>query len=132
MIEPPPLVLVVDDTDETRRLMRRALEHDQFRVVEAATGLDAVQAVAAVRPDVVVLDLGLPDISGLDVARRIRASATPGVAETILLACSASEQVEARASAIEAGCDAFESKPFDIRSFGGRVREVIAAGRRST
>jgi two-component system, OmpR family, phosphate regulon response regulator PhoB len=121
-----PLVLVVDDTPETRRLMRRVLERDGLRVVEAATGEEALRTIATEPPDLVVLDLRLPGMSGIDVARSVRRHPDPAVAEVVLLACSASIQPEVEADAIAAGCDAFEGKPFDIDGFGPRIRGLIA------
>lgn len=126
MTDLAPLVLVVDDTPETRRLMRRVLEADRFRVVEAGSGEDALRVIRAARPRIVVLDLRLPGMSGLDVAREVRANEDPGLAATAILACSASVQDEVRNEALEAGCDAFEGKPFAIATFAHRVREVIA------
>jgi CheY-like chemotaxis protein len=121
-----PLILVVDDMVETRRLMRRVLERGRFRVIEAGTGEEALRSIEMSRPELVVLDLRLPGMSGFDVARAVRASADPIVAATVLLACSASVQAEVRREAIEAGCDDFEGKPFDVRGFADRVRELIA------
>ena len=119
------LVLIVDDMPDTRRLMRRVLERDQIPVIEAATGEAAIEQIEAARPALVVLDLRLPGISGLDVARWVRRHPDPGVAGTLLLACSASVQPEIQRAAIEAGCDAFEGKPFDVRRFAGRIRALI-------
>jgi len=124
--EPLPLVLVVDDTPETRRLMRRVLERDRLRVIEAATGEEALERIVALRPAAVVLDLRLPAMSGFEVARRVRAHPDREIARTVLLACSASLQTEVIESALEAGCDAFEGKPFDVLTFAGRVRAVMA------
>jgi CheY-like chemotaxis protein len=121
-----PRVLVVDDTAETRRLMRRVLERARFLVVEAATGEDGLAAIRQDEPDAVVLDLRLPGISGFDVARAVRGDADPRVAATPILACSASVQAEVRREALEAGCDAFEGKPFDVRTFPDVVRGLIA------
>jgi CheY-like chemotaxis protein len=121
-----PLILVVDDMVETRRLMRRVLERGRFRVIEAGTGEEALRSIETSRPDLVVLDLRLPGMSGFDVARAVRASADPVVVATVLLACSASVQAEVRREAIEAGCDDFEGKPFDVRMFADRVRDLIA------
>src|SRR2546428_10143818 len=84
-----PLILVVDDTPETRRLMRRVLERDRLRVIEAATGEEALKAITRFRPALVVLDLRLPGIDGTEVARRVRAHPDPSIARTVLLACSA-------------------------------------------
>jgi CheY-like chemotaxis protein len=127
--ELPPLVLVVDDMPDTRRLMRRVLERDRLRVIEAGTGEEALRAIVASRPALVVLDLRLPGMSGLDVARAVRAHHDPVVADTVLLACSASVQPEIQAAAIGAGCDAFEGKPFDVSSFAPRIRALIEARR---
>ena len=131
MTERPPLILVVDDMVETRRLMRRLLERGGFRVIEATTGEEALRSIESGRPELVVLDLRLPGMSGFDVARAVRASADPIVAATVLLACSASVQAEVRREALDAGCDDFEGKPFDVRQFAERVRELIAQAGRS-
>jgi len=120
-----PLILVVDDTVETRRLMRRVLERGEMKVIEAETGAAALRAVATSRPDLVVLDLRLPGISGFDVARRIRSDPDPTIAATAILACSASVQAEVRREAIDAGCDAFEGKPFDVHTFVDRIRSLL-------
>jgi CheY-like chemotaxis protein len=119
-------VLVVDDMPETRRLMRRVLERARFSVVEAATGEAGLAAIRRDGPDAVVLDLRLPGISGFEVARAVRADPDPRVAATPILACSASVQAEVRREALDAGCDAFEGKPFDVRTFPDLIRGLIA------
>lgn len=124
-------VLVVDDMPETRRLMRRVLERARFVVTEAATGEAGLAAIRRDRPDAVVLDLRLPGISGFDVARAVRSDADPEIAGTPVLGCSASVQSEVRREALDAGCDAFEGKPFDIRTFPGVVEGLIAHRRPS-
>ena len=122
----PPLILIVDDVVETRGLMRRILERSAFRVIEAASGEEGLRAIEKDRPKLVVLDLRLPGISGFDVARAIRSNVDAAIAGTVLLACSASVQPEVQREAIEAGCNAFEGKPFDIFAFPERVRGLIA------
>jgi two-component system KDP operon response regulator KdpE len=128
--EPLPVILVVDDMVETRRLIRRVLERGRFKVIEAATGEDGLRAIETARPALVVLDLRLPRMSGFDVARAVRANPDPDIAATVLLACSASVQAEVRRQAIEAGCNDFEGKPFDVIAFPDRVRGLIAQHRR--
>jgi CheY-like chemotaxis protein len=118
-------VLVVDDMPDTRRLMRRVLESAGMTVLEAGSGEAAVEQIGTARPSLVVLDLRLPGMSGFDVARWVRAHHDRSVAETILLACSASVQPEIQREAIDAGCDAFEGKPFDIRGFAERIRTML-------
>lgn len=125
----PARVLVVDDMPETRRLMRRVLERAGMDVTEAETGEDGLATIRRDHPDAVVLDLRLPGISGFEVARAVRADPDPTVATTPLLACSASVQPEVRREALDAGCDAFEGKPFDIRAFPGVVSGLIARRR---
>jgi CheY-like chemotaxis protein len=120
-----PLILVVDDMADTRRLMRRVLERAGFQVVEAATGELAIEAIARERPALVVLDLRLPGMSGFDVARWVRQHDDPAIARTMLLACSASVQPEVQREAQDAGCDAFEGKPFDVGGFAGRIRQLL-------
>jgi CheY-like chemotaxis protein len=122
-------VLVVDDMPETRRLMRRVLERARFVVSEAATGEAGLAAIRREGPDAVVLDLRLPGMSGFDVARAVRADPDPGVAATPILACSASVQAEVRREALDAGCDAFEGKPFDIRTYPQHIEGLIAQRR---
>jgi CheY-like chemotaxis protein len=125
-----PLILIVDDMVETRRLMRRVLERSRFRVMEAGSGEDGLRAIETARPVLVVLDLRLPRMSGFDVARAVRSNSDPDVAATVLLACSASVNAGVQREAIDAGCNDFEGKPFDIVAFPERVRELIAQHRR--
>ena len=122
-------VLVVDDMPETRRLMRRVLERARFVVSEAATGEAGLAAIREDGPDAVVLDLRLPGMSGFEVARAVRADPDPAVAATPILACSASVQAEVRREALDAGCDAFEGKPFDVRTFPDLIRGLIGQRR---
>lgn len=122
---PRPLILVVDDMTATRRLMRRILERAGLRVTEADTGEAALRSIRHLKPDAVVLDLRLPGISGFDVARAVRADADGATATTPILACSASVQAEVRREALDAGCDAFAGKPFDIQGFADLMLGLI-------
>jgi CheY-like chemotaxis protein len=121
-----PLILVVDDTVDTRRLMRRVLERAGVRVAEAGTGPSALAAIRRIEPDAVVLDLRLPGMSGFDVARAVRSDPDGAIAATPILACSASVQAEVVREALAAGCNAFEGKPFDIHTFADIVLGLIA------
>jgi CheY-like chemotaxis protein len=121
-----PTILVVDDTSETRTLMRRLLVRAGMDVIEADSGEAAIRTIETSRPDLVVLDLRLPGISGFDVARWVRANPDPEIARTPLLACSASIQPEVQAEALEAGCDDFEGKPFDVPKFAGRIQDLLS------
>jgi CheY-like chemotaxis protein len=121
------VILVVDDVPETRRLMRRVLEREGLPVVEAADGVAAMASIESVRPRLVVLDLRLPGASGFDVARWVRAHPDRELARTVLLACSASVHAEAEREALDAGCDGFEGKPFEIRAFAARITGMLEA-----
>ncbi|HEY8800069.1 MAG TPA: response regulator [Candidatus Limnocylindrales bacterium] len=123
---PRSLILVVDDMVETRRLMRRVLERGGLRVIEANSGEAALRMAAHNRPALIVLDLRLPGISGFDVARKIRADPDRALAATPILACSASVQPDVRREALDAGCDAFEGKPFAIAGFADLIRGLIS------
>jgi CheY-like chemotaxis protein len=125
----PPRILVIDDMPETRRLMRRVLERASIAVSEAGSGEDGLAAIRAESPDAVVLDLRLPGMSGFDVARAVRADPDPSIATTPLLACSASVQAEVRREALDAGCDAFEGKPFDVHTFADLLLGLISQRR---
>jgi CheY-like chemotaxis protein len=125
-----PKILVVDDMPETRRLMRRVLERLSIDVIEADTGEAGLAAIRRDAPDAVVLDLRLPGMSGFAVARAVRSDPDPTIASTPLLACSASVQAEVRREALDAGCDAFEGKPFDIHTFPDLLLGLIAQRRR--
>lgn len=122
---PPPLILVVDDVPDTRRLMRRVLERAGLEVVEAGTGEAAIEVIERQRPALVVLDLRLPGMSGFDVARWVRAHADPEIARTVLLACSASVQPDVQREALEAGADAFEGKPFEVDAFSELIHSML-------
>jgi two-component system phosphate regulon response regulator PhoB len=124
-----PRVLIVDDMPETRRLMRRVPERARFVVTEAPTGDAGLAAIRQETPHAVVLDLRLPGMSGLEVARAVRADPDPAIATTPILACSASVQPEVRREALDAGCDAFEGKPFDVRTFADLIQGLIAQRR---
>jgi CheY-like chemotaxis protein len=102
-------VLIVEDHDDTRAAERLVLEEAGYVVAEASTGLDALALTLATRPRVVLLDMVLPGIDGMQLARMIRAD--PSTCTVGLLALSASCSPEDRANALRAGCDAFLSKP---------------------
>jgi CheY-like chemotaxis protein len=105
-------VLVAEDNDDIRSLLRVALEADGYRVVEAGDGGEVVERARRERPDVVLLDLSMPGADGLEAARRLRSSeVTKGVP---LIAVSANPAEEFREAALAAGCDCYVSKPIDF------------------
>ena len=102
----PRLVLVVDDDDMIRRLLRTVLEADEIEVVEARDGDAALHAVADLQPTVIVLDVMMPGLDGVEVCRRIDHER----AKVVML--TARDDPELERAAIAAGADAFLTKPF--------------------
>jgi two-component system KDP operon response regulator KdpE len=118
-----PLILVIEDDEATRVALRRDLTARTLEVVEAADGRSALRSWEARRPDLVLLDLGLPDMDGLRVLRRIRREAT-----TPVLVLSARDAEQSKIDALEAGADDYVTKPFSTGELQARIR---AAMRRS-
>ena len=113
-------VLIVDDEPEILRLVRDYLERAGFVVVTAANGTDALREFSRRRPDLVVLDLTLPETDGLDVARALRRS---GDVPIIMLTARTGEAD--RVAGLELGADDYVTKPFSARELVARVRAVM-------
>jgi two-component system, cell cycle response regulator DivK len=106
---PQPLVLIVDDVRDNREGYAEYLRFRGFRVLEAATGQEAIDKALQCQPDVIVLDMRLPDIDGTEVSRRLRGA--EGLERTTIVAVSACVSHADVGAAIESGCDSFLSKP---------------------
>ncbi len=122
---PAPLALIVEDERAMVRFLRAALSSHGFRVAEAATGEEALRQAATRAPDVVVLDLGLPDLDGLEVTRRLREwSQVP------IVVVSARGRESDKIRALDAGADDYVTKPFGVGELMARVRVALrhAAG----
>ncbi len=118
-------VLVVEDEKDIAELISRTLEREGYGVIAASTGEDALEFLQTKKPQVVVLDLMLPGIQGLEVCKRIRAN--PEHANTPILIISARNTEVDRVLGLEMGADDYISKPFSLREF---VARVGAAARR--
>jgi two-component system KDP operon response regulator KdpE len=115
-----PLVLVVEDERTMVRLLKAALTSHGYRVVEASSGEEALRQAATRAPDVVVLDLGLPDLDGLEVTRRLREwSAVP------IVVVSARGQEGDKIKALDAGADDYVTKPFSVGELLARMRVAL-------
>jgi two-component system KDP operon response regulator KdpE len=113
-------VLVVDDENSIRRYLRTALTAQGFTVYEAASGEEAVNAVLNNRPDIIILDLGLPDFDGIEVTRRLREwSQTP------IIILSVREAENDKIAALDAGADDYLTKPFGTGELMARMRVVM-------
>lgn len=114
-----PVVLIVDDEIQVRRLLRVTLEGSGYRVLEASDGQSGLSEVAMQRPDVVLLDLGLPDSSGISVLQRLREwSDVPVIILTVL------DSDQDKVEALDAGADDYVTKPFSIPELLARIRVV--------
>lgn len=120
MAEGGPRVLVVDDEPAIRRLLRTSLTALGCTVYEAAGGSEALHAVTAHRPDVLVLDLGLPDMDGSEVLRRLRSwSSLP------VIVLSVRDEEPIKVAALDAGADDYLTKPFGVEELMARIRVVL-------
>ena len=115
-----PLVLVVDDDLPIRRFLRAGLESSGYRLVEAERGADALREAATRSPDLVLLDLGLPDMDGFEVVRRLREWSQVPV---IVLSARGQEQDKIRA--LDAGADDYVTKPFAMGELHARIRAAL-------
>ena len=113
-------VLVVDDENAIRRYLRTALTAQGFTVYEASNGQETLNAVIEHRPDVIILDLGLPDFDGIEVTRRLREwSNTP------IIILSVREAEQDKIAALDAGADDYLTKPFGTGELMARMRVVM-------
>jgi two-component system KDP operon response regulator KdpE len=120
-------VLVVDDELGILRAVQTNLGRHEFRVDTASTGSDALEAYGRLHPDLVLLDLGLPDMDGLDVIRSIRQRAS-----TPIVVLSAREAERDKVTALELGADDYLTKPFGVNELLARVRVALRHAARPT
>jgi two-component system, cell cycle response regulator DivK len=118
--QPGPLVLIVDDNEQNAKLARDVLRAAGFRTIEAVTGADAVARATADRPNLVLMDIRLPDMDGAAVARQLkgdpRTAGIPVVALTALASHNAGDWL------VDAGFDGYLEKPIRVREFPDEVR----------
>ena len=123
---PAPRVLVTDDEDNIRFLLDAALRHFGFDVVLAANGREALGAVADEKPDLIVLDVMLPDLDGFEVCRRLRAD---GIRVPVLF-LTARDGTEEKVRGLTLGGDDYVTKPFSLEEVVARVRAILPPGER--
>ena len=117
-------VLLVEDTEDNRMMMRRLLELSGYRVSEAVNGAEAVRAAEQEAPNIILMDLSLPVIDGLAATRRIRQ--LPDMAEVPIIAVSAHDTADFHAEALAAGCDAYVTKPIDYSELEDLISDLTA------
>src|SRR3954447_11581518 len=119
-----PTILLVDDEDAVRKLLAFPLEKDGYSVVQAADGLEALELFAAHDVDLVVLDIMLPRLDGLEVTKRLRATSTV----PIIMLTARDDELD-KVIGLELGADDYITKPFSIREFRSRVRALLRRAR---
>src|SRR5215471_8941101 len=120
-------VLIVEDEPDTAELIRRALARsDELEPHVATSGEEALAAVAGLPPDLVVLDLNLPGISGVEVCRALRAR--PETAAVLIIVLTARTSEDDRVAGFDAGADDYMTKPFSLRELRARIRALLRRG----
>jgi two-component system, OmpR family, KDP operon response regulator KdpE len=126
MTETAANIVLIEDDRPIRRYVRGALESEAMRVLEAGTGKEGLAMIVAARPDLVIVDLGLPDIDGLDVIRQLRCWCSVPV-----VVLSARTREEDKVTALDAGADDYVTKPFGIAELLARIRAQLRRHDRS-
>jgi two-component system KDP operon response regulator KdpE len=120
MARPAPLILLIEDEPQMRRFLRAALGAQDYRLVEATTARDGLAQAASRNPDIVLLDLGLPDRDGLEVTRELRQwSAAP------IIVLSARHREPDKVEALDLGADDYLTKPFGVEELLARIRVAL-------
>lgn len=120
-------VLLVEDNDDNRTIYSTILGHYGYQVIEAENGLEGVRAAGAHHPDLVVMDISLPVMDGLEATRRIRSD--PKTADIPVLAVTAHAREVDRRAAIEAGCSEYLTKPVEPRRLVAEVDRMLGLHR---
>jgi two-component system KDP operon response regulator KdpE len=117
---PEPVIVLIEDEPQIRRFLRATLGGQGYRLYEVTTGADALIEVAQRQPDVVILDLGLPDMDGIEVIRRLREWSTAPI-----IVLSARGQERDKVMALDAGADDYVAKPFSAGELLARIRVAL-------
>lgn len=127
--QPSLKVLVVDDEENIQELIRLGLRYEGFQVESAADGLEGISAAQRLNPDLVILDLMLPGIDGLEVCRRLRAN--PTTQDVPILMLTAKDEVRDRVTGLDTGADDYLTKPFEFDELVARVRAILRRQQRT-
>jgi DNA-binding response OmpR family regulator len=118
-------LLIVDDEDGVRALVRMTLDNGTYQIIEASEGLEALDLAREYHPDLVLLDVMLPDVSGMDVCRKIKDD--PDLASTTVVMLTARAQTSDVGDAEEAGADGYFTKPFSPIALTRKVESILGA-----
>jgi len=117
-------ILVVEDQADNRRILRDLLVNAGYELIEAESGEEAISAVTARRPDLILMDIQLPVIDGYEATRRIRSN--PELKSAPIIPVTSYALAGDEAKALDAGCSAYVTKPFSPRALLARVQEQLA------
>ncbi|HYN85386.1 MAG TPA: response regulator [Pyrinomonadaceae bacterium] len=120
---PNPTVLVVEDYEDSRFTMRIGLEEQGFRILEASDGEQAIEIALRERPAVILMDLSLPGLDGLEATSIIRSN--PEMRDTPIVAVTAHIEADYRAKALAAGCNAYVTKPIDFSFLNDLIKNLL-------
>ncbi len=127
MTEDKELILLIEDEPQMRRFLRITLQGHGYRLVEAGTAQEGLMQATTRNPDIVLLDLGLPDLDGLEVTKRLREWT-----QTPIIVISAREQEQDKVKALDAGADDYLTKPFSAGELMARIRVALRHAARQT
>jgi two-component system cell cycle response regulator DivK len=116
-------ILYIEDNHENRLLVRRILEAEGYSMIEATDGPTGLEAAAQMQPDLILLDINLPEIDGYDLARRFRN--TPGLQQVPILAITANVMKGDRERTLNSGCDGYIQKPIDVDRLPQQIRTAL-------
>src|SRR5256885_15278895 len=125
-VEMPPVILVVEDNERNLKLLRDVLEYAGYDVRVARTGEDAITLAVKEPPDLVLMDLQLPGIDGMEALRRLRDS--PRTVDIPVVAVTAQAMKQDRERALDAGFNGYVEKPISVRAFPDQVRRFLSGG----
>ena len=123
-------ILIVEDNEKNMKLVRDILQHQGHTTLEAVTGTDGVRIAREAKPDLVLMDIQLPDIDGIAALRQIRAD--PLLDAVPVLAVSASVMPDEQQKIVTSGFDAFITKPINLKQFRDTVKRFLTQGRRAS
>lgn len=123
---PMPTILLVEDNELSMDLMVRSLQREGYQTITACNGRDAVGLAGSDHPDLILMDLSIPEIDGWEATRRIKAD--PGTRAIPIIAVTAHAMEGDRRRALEAGCDDYDTKPANIPVLMTKIRRLLGQG----
>lgn len=123
------VILYIEDNPDNMTLVKRAIEAIGHKFVGMPNGIDGLKKAEEISPDLILLDINLPDIDGYEIARRLRASGNEHLLYVPIIAITANALKGDAEKALEAGCDVYMSKPINIRELWSRVEGLLESSR---